>query len=98
MVRVNSINGKSTARHVAASIMTEARMAKRKTECALVRGSDKRKPRTVMAWAGYVDGELDSWLSGFYDVEHLSVFKTRAEARRCHTDVRRVRIQIVDAR
>jgi len=72
-------------------------MAKRKLHLPAPRKPDKnRKPRAVVAWAGFVDGKLYQWLSGFYDVEHLSVFKTMADAKRCHEDVRRVRIEIVE--
>lgn len=58
-------------------------------------GRKKKPAKTRYAWAGFVDGRMDEWLSGFYDVQHLAIFKTRREARRCHEDVRRVRIEIV---
>jgi hypothetical protein len=59
----------------------------------------KLEPKKVMyAWAGFVDGRLDEWLSGFYDVEHLAIFRRRGDAQRCHEDVRRVRIEIVAGR
>lgn len=62
------------------------------------RPTGKKRPakKQFVAYAGFVDGKLDEWLSGFYDVEHLAIFKTRATARRCHEDVRRVRIEILD--
>lgn len=56
------------------------------------RGKPRPTKCEIIAWAGFVDGRLDEWLSGFYDVEHLAIFRTRREARRCHQDVRRVRI------
>jgi hypothetical protein len=49
----------------------------------------------MYAWAGFVDGRLDEWLSGFYDVEHLAIFRRRSDAQRCHEDVRRVKIEII---
>jgi hypothetical protein len=71
-------------------------MAKRKEHLPVRRVAGKaRKPKPVMAWGGFVDGKLCEWLSGFYDVEHLSVFRTRRDARRCCEDVRRVEIRIV---
>lgn len=57
-------------------------------------GKRKSPKKEMVAYAGFVDGKLDEWLSGFYDVEHLAIFKTKATARRCHEDVRRVRIII----
>jgi len=57
----------------------------------------KRKPAKVRyAWAGFVDGKIDEWLSGFYDVEHLAIFKSLRDAKRCHEDVRRVKIEVLD--
>lgn len=72
-------------------------MAKRKLHLPAPRTpGKKRKPTAVLAWAGLVDGKLYQWLSGLYDVEHLSVFKTLADAKRCHEDVRRIRIEFLD--
>lgn len=51
--------------------------------------------KSTLAWGGFVGGELTEWASGFYDVEHLTVFRSRAHARRCCQDVRRVRITVV---
>ena len=59
------------------------------------KGKDRKPPKVIKAWGGFVDGELHQWLSGFYDVEHLSVFRTRREAKMCHEDVRRVEIKLV---
>lgn len=50
--------------------------------------------KEVRAWAGFVNGRLDEWLSGFYDIEHLAIFRRKTDAVRCHEDVRRVRIVI----
>lgn len=58
------------------------------------KGKSRVAKKEIRAWAGFVDGRLDEWLSGFYDVEHLAVFRKKSDAVRCHEDVRRVRIVI----
>lgn len=71
-------------------------MATKKLHIPAQRSAGKGRPKKIThAWAGFVDGQLYGWLSGFYDVEHLSVFKYKADAMRCHEDVRKVRIEIV---
>lgn len=68
-------------------------MAKKKLHLPPLRKARKGEPkREIYAWAGFVDGKLYNWLSGIYDVEHLSIFRYKADAMRCHEDVRRVKI------
>ncbi len=55
----------------------------------------RKVAKPTFAWGGFVDGKLTEWASGFYDVEHLTVFRSRADARRCCEDVRRVKITVV---
>lgn len=58
----------------------------------------KRKERRMFAWGGFVDGRLDyGWRLGSRDeiVPIVSVFQTRAAARKFHGDVRRVEIREV---
>jgi hypothetical protein len=72
-------------------------MARKKLRVPERRPAGKGKPKKVIhAWGGFVDGKLYGWLSGFYDVEHLSVFETLADAKRCHEDVRRIHITVDD--
>ena len=58
-------------------------------------GKSREAKKVVYAWAGFVNGRLDEWLSGFYDVEHLAIFRRRNDAKRCHEDVRRVKIEVI---
>ena len=58
------------------------------------KGKSRVAKKEVRAWAGFVNGRLDEWLSGFYDIEHLAIFRRKTDAVRCHEDVRRVRIVI----
>lgn len=59
-------------------------------------GKKTGQKKATIAYAGFVDGKLDEWLSGFYDVQHLAIFKTKRDAKRCHEDVRRVRILVIE--
>lgn len=54
-----------------------------------------KKAQTVLAWGGFVDGKLTEWPSGFYDVQHMTIFRTRRDARRCCEDVRRVKVTVL---
>lgn len=55
-----------------------------------------KKPRTVRAWGGFVDGELHWWHVHFGD-DALTVFAvhtSKLEALKAYDDVRRVRIEV----
>jgi len=71
-------------------------MAKRKEHLPVRPVGKKRQTKAMLAWGGFVDGKLYEWLSGFYLVEHLSVFRTKRDAMRCCKDVRRVKIEVVE--
>lgn len=57
-----------------------------------------KRPQVIRAWGGFCDGVLDMcWRLGDRpDITPIySIFKTRASARRCYGDVRRIEIREV---
>ena len=58
----------------------------------------KRKGKVRKMWIGFCDGELHLYRSpDYYDsVRHADLFATRADARKCYQDVRRVTVELVE--